>query len=83
MEPGWQDGACTNHCQVPLSCVLATHAAPLTGRPRDVPEAVSRAFVAYAREGRINFEGILGKIPIRGTLIPRGAGGIVCTSTEA
>lgn len=38
----------------------------------DVPEAVARAFAAYARAGRITFEGTLNKAPIRGTLIPVG-----------
>lgn len=38
----------------------------------DVPEAVARAFAAYARAGRITFEGTLNKVPIRGTLIPVG-----------
>ena len=36
----------------------------------DVPEAVSRAFAAFARTGRISFEGTLERAPIRGTLIP-------------
>lgn len=40
----------------------------------DVPEAVSRAFAAYARSGRVGFEGTLDKAPIRGTLIPVGHG---------
>lgn len=40
----------------------------------DVPERVSRAFTAYARAGRITFEGRLNRTPIRGTLIPIGHG---------
>ncbi len=40
----------------------------------DVPEAVSREFAAYARAGRVRFEGTLNKAAIRGTLIPVGRG---------
>ncbi|MBI5709283.1 MAG: DUF1905 domain-containing protein [Candidatus Eisenbacteria bacterium] len=40
----------------------------------DVPQAVSRAFAAFASTGRIGFEGTLGRAPIRGTLIPVGRG---------
>ncbi len=40
----------------------------------EVPEAVSRALGAYARGGRIRFEGTLDRQPIRGTLVPRAGG---------
>ena len=39
-----------------------------------VPEHVSRAFRPCARSGRIHVEGRLNDTPIRGTLIPTGAG---------
>ena len=40
----------------------------------DVPARVSRAFAAYARAGRIAFDGRLSQAPIRGTLVPVGRG---------
>ena len=40
----------------------------------DIPEHVSLAFQACARSGRIHVEGRLNDTPIRGTLIPTGAG---------
>ena len=40
----------------------------------DVPGSVSRAFAAYARAGRIRYEGKLEGTPIRGTLIPARRG---------
>lgn len=40
----------------------------------DVPERVSRAFRPWVRSGRIHVEGLLNDTPIRGTLIPTGAG---------
>lgn len=40
----------------------------------DVPERVSYAFRPWARSGRIHVEGRLNDTPVRGTLIPTGAG---------
>ena len=40
----------------------------------DIPERVSRAFQPCARLGRIHVEGRLNDTPVRGTLIPTGAG---------
>ncbi len=40
----------------------------------DVPPAVSRAFAAHARAGRIHFVGTLEGAPVRGSLVPVGRG---------
>ncbi len=40
----------------------------------DVPDRVSRALASHARAGRIGFEGTLSGAPIRGSLVPVGAG---------
>ncbi|MGH9364137.1 MAG: YdeI/OmpD-associated family protein [Thermoanaerobaculia bacterium] len=41
----------------------------------DVPRRISRAFAAYARAGRIHFEGTLNGVAIRGSLVPLRRGG--------